>query len=566
MPRTDMPGTDAPVMEHSANWPDGGADGPAGGAGRPGLLRRLASRRRRAFPWLLAPVSLVIVAVLLSPLALIAIQAVQTGWGQLWPVLDRPFVATLLWNTVRLAVLVTALCAVIGTVAAWLTERTALPGRRVWSALLIVPLVIPDFVLSWAWSSVFPSVQGYFGAVLVMTLHLYPLVYLPMTAAFRAADPGQEEAARSLGLSRWAAWLRISVRQARSVLLGGCLLVCLSLMAYYGAFENLHYQTFTTAIFGELRTQFNPAGASALSLVLVVLSVLVLGGETAFRERGRLQRPGAMAQRAQQTIPLRAPTRLAALGGVVILVALALGFPVAIVCYWMTIGGSSTLPAAVSLGSAVGYTAGYSALGALAATVLALPVSLLAARHQRRWTAALERSTFITQAIPGVVIGLALVFLASRYLGFLYQSPQLLIASYTLMFFPLGLVAVTSSVLRASPRLEEAGRSLGRGPWVVRLTVTLPLLAPGLAAAFCFVFLSAATELTATLLLVPTGVQTLATQFWAYAEQGVSFGAAAPYAAAMIVISAVPAYLLGQWFDRRSGLEPGGTSVLEALS
>jgi iron(III) transport system permease protein len=137
-------------------------------------------------------------------------------------------------------------------------------------------------------------------------------------------------------------------------------------------------------------------------------------------------------------------------------------------------------------------------------------VSLLAVRHQRRWSAALERSTFVIQAIPGVVVGLALVYLASRYLGFLYQSPQLLVAAYTLMFFPLALVAVSSSVVRASPRLEEAGRSLGRGPLAVRLTITLPLLAPGLAAAFCFVFLSAATELTATLLLVPTGVQTLA--------------------------------------------------------
>ena len=89
-----------------------------------------------------------------------------------------------------------------------------------WAVLLIVPIVIPDFVLAWTWSSIFPAVHGYSGAVLVMTLHLYPLVYLPMAAAFRAADPGQEEAARSLGLSRWAAWLRISVRQARSTLLG----------------------------------------------------------------------------------------------------------------------------------------------------------------------------------------------------------------------------------------------------------------------------------------------------------------------------------------------------------
>src|SRR5205807_2163749 len=144
-----------------------------------------------------------------------------------------------------------------------------------------------------------------------------------------------------------------------------------------------------------------------------------------------------------------------------LLVGFALGFPVAVVGYWWAVGPASALPAAVSLGSAAGYTIGYSAGGALAAMVLALPVSLLAARHQRRWSSALERSTFVIQAIPGVVVGLALVFVASRYLGLLYQSPQLLVAAYTLMFFPLALVAVSSSVVRASPRLEEAGRSLG---------------------------------------------------------------------------------------------------------
>ena len=335
------------------------------------------------------------------------------------------------------------------------------------------------------------------------------------------------------------------MRQARSVLLGGCLLVCLSLMAYYGAFEDLHYQTFTTAIFGELQTQFNPAGASALSLVLVILSILVLGGETTFRERGRLQRSGAMAQRAQQPIPL-GRARAARPGR---------GRPPGGAC--PRLPGRDRLllddhrrrrrlfPPRSRWALPPGTPPCTAPWGRWSRRSSRFPVSLLAVRHQRRWSTALERSTFITQAIPGVVIGLALVFLASRYLGFLYQSPELLVASYTLMFFPLGLVAVTSSVLRASPRLEEAGRSLGRRPWAVRLTVTLPLLAPGLAAAFCFVFLSAATELTATLLLVPTGVQTLATQFWAYAEQGVSFGAAAPYAAAMILMSAVPAYLLG---------------------
>ena len=219
-------------------------------------FREHISGRRRRFPWLLTSVSVLVVAALLSPLALIIVQAAQAGWSQVWSLLDRSFVATLLWNTVRLALVVTVLAALIGTGAAWLTERTSLPGRRVWAVLLIIPIVIPDFVLAWTWSSIFPAVHGYSGAVLVMTLHLYPLVYLPMAAAFRTADPGQEEAARGLGLSRRAVWMRISVRQARSTLLGGCLLVCLSLLAYYGAFEDLRYETFTTAIFGELRTQF----------------------------------------------------------------------------------------------------------------------------------------------------------------------------------------------------------------------------------------------------------------------------------------------------------------------
>jgi iron(III) transport system permease protein len=453
---------------------------------------------------------------------------------------------------------------VIGTGAAWFTERTNLPGRRAWAVLLVVPVVVPDFVLAWAWSSAFPAVQGYWGAVLVMTLHLYPLVYMPMAAAFRAADPGQEEIARGLGLSRWRAWLRVSVRQARSTLLGGCLLVCLALLGYYGAFEDLRYQTFTTAIFGELQTQFAPGVASSLSLVLVALSLFVLGGEAVFRERGRLQRPGAMAQRAQAPALLGRARALGVLG-VVALAGLAVGFPVAVVVYWMFAGGTSGLPAAVSLSSAAGYSAFYSALAALASTVLALPVSLLAARHQRRWSAALERSTFVVQAVPGVVIALALVYVASRYSSFVYQSPELLVGAYAVMFFPLGLVAMTSSVARASPRLEEIGRSLGKGPLTVRLRVTLPLLAPGLAAAFCFIFLSAVTELTATLLLVPTGVQTLSTQFWAYAEEGVSFGAAAPYAAAMMAMSVVPAYFLGRWFDRRSARE-GRASSLGAVT
>ena len=111
---------------------------------------------------------------------------------------------------------------------------------------------------------------------------------------------------------------------------------------------------------------------------------------------------------------------------------------------------------------------------------------------------------------------------------------------------------------RAPVVLEEAAAALGQRRLALFRRVTLPLVAPGLAAAFCLVFLAVITELTATLILIPTGVQTLATQFWAY-QQNLSYGQAAPFALVMIVIAAGPSYVLGRYFDR---LPAGATRPL----
>ena len=153
-----------------------------------------AVRRRR--PRLLVGASVVVAAVLVLPLVFLLLQARQVGWGQLSALLFRQLTGTLLWNTVRLTVVVTAASAVIGTAAAWFVERTDLPGRRWWAVLVVIPVAIPDFVVSFGWVSMDPSLHGFFGAALVMTLAVYPLVYLPVAASFRGADPGQEEVAR----------------------------------------------------------------------------------------------------------------------------------------------------------------------------------------------------------------------------------------------------------------------------------------------------------------------------------------------------------------------------------
>jgi iron(III) transport system permease protein len=502
----------------------------------------------RQRPWVLLALSVAVAVVLVLPLCFLLVEAHGAGLSTIWHLIFRSLTASLLWNTVRLTVVVTALCALIGTAAAWFVERTDLPGRRVWAVLVVVPLAIPDFVVSFGWASLSTWVQGFRGAVLVMTLAIYPLVYLPVAASFRNADPGQEELARSLGAGRLQTFWRITLGQARTAILGGCLLVALVLLAEYGAFEILGYQTFTTEIFTEFNVSFNVPTASALSLVLVLLSLLVLSGEGLARGRGRASRSGPLAQR------IAAPQRLgrvkaAVLAGFALLVGLALGVPIGASVYWILESGHAYLTG-VSLLDAAWHTALYGGIAAALSTVMALPVALLAVRHRGRAYRLLERSTYLVLAMPGLVIALALSYFCERYAGgFLYQSAPLLVLAYAILFFPLALVCVRTSVAQAPRGLEELARSLGQRPLQVLWRVTLPLVGPGLAAAFCLVFLSAVTELTATLILIPTGVQTLATQFWAY-QQNLAYGQAAPFALAMIVIAALPSYVLGRFFDR----------------
>src|SRR5262249_48898638 len=184
------------------------------------------------------------------------------------------------------------------------------------------------------------------------------------------------------------------------------------------------------------------------------------------------------------------------------------------------------------------------------ATLAALPVAMLAVRHAGRIRLLLERSTFLVLGMPGIVIAFALSYFVEIYAhGIGYGTALVLIACYAVMFFPLALVGVKASLARAPVKLDEIARSLGQRKLAVLWRVTLQLAGPGLMAAFCLVFLSVVTELTATLLLIPTGSQTLATQFWEY-ESNLSYGQAAPFALAMIVIAAVPSYVLGRFFNR----------------
>src|SRR5262249_1332017 len=180
--------------------------------------------RRRAYPrWLLLIAVMVTVTVLL-PVAFLLWQAGHAGWGTIWPLMFRHLTWTLLLKTIQLAVIVTCCSGGIAVRAAGVIERTNLPMRGFWRAVVVLPLAIPDFVIGYTWLSLTPAVHGLFGASLVMTLGLYPLTYLPVAAALRRVDSSLYEVARSLGCGRLRALFRTVLPQGRAALLGGGLL------------------------------------------------------------------------------------------------------------------------------------------------------------------------------------------------------------------------------------------------------------------------------------------------------------------------------------------------------
>jgi iron(III) transport system permease protein len=478
--------------------------------------------------------------VALVPLGYLAARALERGPAGFAAVLGRPRTLELLGASVLLAASVTVACVVLGSLAAWLVVRTDAPARRAFGVLFALPLAVPSYVAGFTWISEAPRLAGFWGAFGVLTTVSVPYVYLPVAAALRSADGGLEEVARSLGHGPVRVLLGVTLRRAWPAATAGGLLVALYVLSDFGAVSLMRYDTFTLGIYTSYRGTFDRTPAAVLGCVLVALAALVTVGEA--RARGRAARRVARGA-ARPAAPVRlGRLRPVAAAGAALLVAVSLGVPAASLVHWMAVGSSFgvDLPALAATGAGTLQVAG---LGALVTTVLALPVGILAARYRSRATAALETSAYVAHALPGITVGLALVFLGIRVLPGLYQETPLLVLGYAVLFLPLAVGSVRTAVAAVPPALEEVGRSLGHGRAAVLARVTLPLAAPGVAAGAALVFLTAAKELPLTLLLRPTGADTLATTLWSHTGAG-EYAAAAPYAVLLVGLAAVPVLLL----------------------
>ncbi len=486
-------------------------------------------------------VGLAIAAVGLVPLGYVVVSTADLGVGEALEFLVRPRIGELLWNTSRLLVAGTVVSVLLGVAGAWLVVRTDLPGRGWWHGALCAPLAVPAFVNGYGWVSTTHAVQSFGGAVLVVSLSYYPLVYLPTVAALRSLDPAVEESAATLGHSERGVFWRVTLPAISPAVSGGALLVGLHLLAEYGALQLLNYPTLTTAILQQYGTAFNSPAATLLAGVLAVFCLGLLLLELAARGRRRRARVGSGASRPAEPVRL-GRGKPAVLGGLVALVVLALGVPLVSLGRWLVRGSSTTLDVP-AFAEATVTTLLLAVLGGLLTTAAAVPVVWLSVRHRGWITTLIERSTYTTSALPGIVVALALVTVSIRVAPALYQTLLVLLAGYAILFLPRAVVSVRAAFELVPTHLEDVARSLGCSGRSVASRVTLPLVLPGLASATALVSLAVSTELTATLLLSPIGTTTLSTAFWSDAS-AVAYGAAAPYALALVLLSVPATWML----------------------
>jgi iron(III) transport system permease protein len=219
-------------------------------------------------------------------------------------------------------------------------------------------------------------------------------------------------------------------------------------------------------------------------------------------------------------------------------VTFSLVMPISILVYWLVRGLRAGEPLRLIWDAAIG-SASVSALAAAVALLAALPVVILSVRFPGRLTGLIERMTYAGNALPGIVVALSLVFFGVRYARPLYQTMAMLVVAYIIRFLPQTIGSLRASLLQVNPHIEEAARSLGDTSPRVWLRVTGPLVRPGLISGWTLVFLTVMKELPVTLLLRPTGFDTLATRIWGATSEGFWARAAAP-SLLLIAIAAIP--------------------------
>jgi iron(III) transport system permease protein len=515
--------------------------------------RRITIDQLKLPPFHLVLPGLMVAGAMSLPLLYLLLRTV-TASASAWEQLVQANTIRILGNSILLAATVTLASNLIAIPMAWLTARTDLPGRRIWAIVTVLPLVMPSYVGSYAITALLgprgmlqqtlaeplgitriPDLYGFPGAWLTLTLFAYPYVLLNVRAALMGLDRSQEEAARSLGDSAWSVFRRITLPQLRPSIAAGSLLIALYVLSDFGAVSMMRFSTFTRAIYVQYSSSFDRSQAAVLALLLVVLTGVLLAVET--RVQGRVRSFVRPTGSRRLVLSNLGRWRWPAFLYCVLITLISLGLPLIVIVYWLVRGIQAGEPVELWLGPAWRSMIA-SGLAALLALLGALPVALMVVRYPGRFSMVVERASYIGYALPGIVIALALVFVGANFATPLYQTLAMLVFAYVVRFMPQAVGALRSTVAQISPRIDEAAHGLGARTARVLFSVTIPLVRPGLISGGALVFLTSMKELPSTLLLAPTGYDTLATRVWS-ATTGAMYARAAAPALLLLLVSAL---------------------------
>ena len=498
--------------------------------------------------------SSIIAGLILIPSVWLIITAITVPISDLISILSRERTIQILINSVVMVSLTTLCTILISVPLAFITTCTDIPYKRFWTAMVCLPLVVPSYIGAFAYVSTFgphgtlqkllvpfgveelPSIYGLVGTVIVLTLYTYPYVYLTTRSALKTIDPQIIDVSRTLGIGRLKTFKKVIWGQIYPAVIAGGLLVALYCLSDFGTPAIMRYDVFTRAIYIK---RFDIEFSAILSLILLLLAIAILSIESRFTRStinrktvdfvGTLQVPIGKWRRAFVGIPL-------------IVSFFGIAIPIITFFGWFSLdpvyGSVFTIPYRHIFNSVL-----VSFAAATVITLASTPVSHLIVRKTPAWYGLIQKSSYIGYAMPGVVIGLALIFFGSRHLGSYYQTLPLLVFAYAIRFFPLSIGSNTTAISSADVELIHASRTLGVGPIRSFLKITFPLVTPSWLAGFCLVFLTVMKELPITLMLRPTGFETLVTLIW-MAEDANFYGDAALPIVMLLIVSGLSMILL----------------------
>jgi len=505
--------------------------------------------------------------------------------GPAWQHVVDTLLAEYVLNSLALMLLTGALALAWGVPSAWLVAACRFPGRRALSWLLVLPLAAPAYVLAYAYTDLLDvsgplqtairsafglgidefrigGVRSLPGAAVLLSLVLYPYIYLLARTSFSTRSGLQFEAARVLGLSPWSAFRRVALPAARPAIAGGLALVLMETLADFGVVEYFGVPVFSTGIFRSWIGLGDKTAAMRLAAVLLLfVALLVLleqGSRRGAADEGVYRKPTALRLTGWHAITATVFCSIPVLFGFVVPMAILL---------WLKIASGGDALLGRDFLDFLGNSMQVSMAAALVATGLGLVLGYVRRVRHGRASNLLIRFGTLGYALPGMLLAIGLLGPLgavdrnlTRWLGeafgysgglVLSGTTILLVYAYVCRFLTVSYNTVQGGFASIAPSMDDAARSLGATPASVIRRVHLPMLAPSIGAAALLVFVDAMRELPATVMLRPFDFETLATRVYRLASDE-RLAEASTAALCIVLVGILPVLLLNRISGVRS--------------